>query len=887
MASAVLKLLRRLRYFLHSARRQAELQEELEFHRLEHQRQLQRDGMPEADATHASRRALGNTTLAREDARHVWIGHALDGVWQDVRFAARSLRRNMFFAAVAVLTLAVGVAANAAMFSVTNAILLRPLPYVAPDSLVLIWTADPARNIHEGATSYLTLTDWRRENKIFTDLAFWKERAGNISGGSEPERVVGALTSASLFPMLGIAPVVGRTFTAREEQERAAVVVLSHRLWQRRFGGATGALGQMLEVDGRPLQVIGVMPAGFQFPTREVQHWEPATLMSAWSTKPAVADRSWGNRQAELWRVVGRLAPGVRLQDAQTQMDAIGRRLARSYPSADPDFIGYQTELVPLLQQVTGRTLQIALWTLLGSVGMVLLIACANVSNLVLARGVSRTRELSIRTALGAGRGRLIQQLLIENAVMACAAGIVGSLAAALAVRAFAASTTPIPRLDEVRIDTAVLAFMITVSVLSGLLFGIMPAWKLSLGRPIDGLKEGASDGRPASRARATLVVLECALTITLLVGAGLLMRSLLLVRAVNAGFEAANVLVARIHLPIPVSPEWRRQEWDTFAELTRRLEALPGVRAAGAITNFMTLDYPEEAITVEGRPAAADRVNNILISTADVTPGFFRAMAVPLHSGRFFTDQEQNARIAIVNESFARRFFPGDSPLGKRFKEGGPDAKDAWITIVGVVGDMRRHGLEAGPMPEFFFPSTEPTMDVAIRMNTDPRDLGPAVRDTIRSIYASAIVLQMLTVDEMFGELTAQRRFQAWLMAAFAAVALLLSGVGIFGIVHFTVSQRQREFGVRIALGATRQDVFRLVVGQGLRLPAIGAASGLIGAFAVTRVIEHLLFQVSPTDPLTFAGVSALLMVVALLACWIPARRATRIDPLTALRCE
>ena len=429
---------------------------------------------------------------------------------------------------------------------------------------------------------------------------------------------------------------------------------------------------------------------------------------------------------------------------------------------------------------------------------------------------------------------------------------------------------------------------MIAVSVLSGLLFGIVPAWKLSVGRPIDGLKEGATDGRPASRARATLVVVECALTITLLVGAGLLMRSLLFVRSVNIGFEAANVLVARIHLPIPVSPEWRRQEWDTFAELTSRLEALPGVRGAGAITNLMTFDYPEEAITVEGRPVVADKASSVLINTADVTPGFFRAMGVPLLSGRFFTDQEQNARIAIVNESFARRFFPGENPLGKRFKEGGADAKDAWITVVGVVGDMRRHGnLEAGPMPEFFFPSTEPTMDVAIRMNMDSEILGTSVRDTIRSISASAIVLQTQTVDEMFGNLTAQRRFQAWLMAAFAGVALLFSAVGIFGIVHFTVSQRQREFGLLIAVGATRQDLFRLVVGQGLRLAAIGAASGLIGAFAVTRVIDHLLYQVSPTDPLTFAGVAALLMVVALLACWMPARRATRVDPLTALRCE
>lgn len=881
------KLFRRVWYLLRQRRLERDLAQEVEFHRALHAEELQRRGLDMESARRESARVMGNMALAREDARRIWIGHALDGIWQDLRYAARSLRRNLFVAAVAVLTLSIGVAANAAMFSVINAILLRPLPYSDPDRLVLIWVADPARNIHEGATSFLTLTDWRRENKRITDLAFWQERAGNITGGGEPERVVGALASANLFPLLGVAPLVGRTFTAEEERQREAVVVLSHRLWQRRFGGATSALGQMLEVDGRPLQIIGVMPQGFQFPTGDVQHWEPATLMSAWSSKPPVAERSWGNRQAELWRVVGRLAPGVEIRDAQSQMDAIGQRLARSYPSTDPDFIGYQTELVPLLQQVTGRNLQIALWTLLGSVGMVLLIACANVSNLLLARGASRTRELSVRAALGAGRRRLVQQLLIENSVIAFAAGIAGSLAAGWVVRAIAVSATPIPRLDEVRTDTTVLAFMIMVSVLAGLLFGVVPAWKLSGKCPIDGLKEGAIDGRPASRLRATLVVVECALTITLLVGAGLLMRSLLLVRSVNAGFDAANVLVARVHLPIPVSPQWRRQEWDTFAEFTSRLEALPDVRGAGAITNLMTFEHPEEAITAEGRPVPPDKRSSVLVNTADVMPGFFRAIGVPLLSGRFFTAREQNAPIAIVNETFARRFFLGEDPVGKRFKEGGPDAKDAWITVVGVVGDMHRHGLESAPIPEFFFPSTEPTMDLVIRANTDPRSLGASVRDTIKTTYANAIVLQMQTVDEMFGDLTAQRRFQAWLMAAFAGVALVLSAVGIFGIVHFAVSQRQREFGLRIALGATRQDMFRLALGQGLRLPAIGAALGLIGAFALTRLIEHLLFEVRPTDPLTFAGVAVLSMAVALLACWIPARRATRVDPLVALRCD
>ena len=362
-------------------------------------------------------------------------------------------------------------------------------------------------------------------------------------------------------------------------------------------------------------------------------------------------------------------------------MDAIGRRLGESYPSSDPDVIGYQTEMVPLLRQVTGRNLQIALWTLLGRSEW----CCSSRAQTWRTwswRVVRRARRSSASARrLERAEDRLIQQLVVENGVIARDAGVLGSSAATAAVRAIAASTTPIPRLDEVRIDTTVLVFMVAVSVVAGLLFGIVPAWKLSVGRPMDVLKDGAADGRPASRLRSTLVVVECALAVTLLVGAGLLIRSLLLVRAVPVGFDAANVIVARVHLPIPVSPEWRRQEWETFAELTRRLEALPGVRSAGAITNLMTFDQPEEAITVEGRPPGVDRQNSILINTEDVTPEFFRSLGVPLVSGRFFTYQEQNARIALVNESFAQRFFAGEDPVGKRFKEGGSERKDAWIT--------------------------------------------------------------------------------------------------------------------------------------------------------------------------------------------------------------
>jgi predicted permease len=886
---AMLKLIRRLRYLVRLRHVEADLREELEFHRAERQRQFEREGIPTSEAVHASRHALGNMTLAREDARGIWVGLAVERTWQDLRYGARALRHNAVFTIVAVLTLALGIAATVAMFSVINTILLRPLPYADPDRLAVVWTADPARNIHEGATSFLTLNDWR-ENHQFADLAFWREHAGNLTGDGEPERVVGALTSSNLFSLLGVAPQVGRTFSTEEDRQREPVVVLAYPLSQRRFGSPSSAIGHDLEIDGRRLHIIGVMPEGFYFPTKDVQHWEPASLMSSWSQKPAVADRSWGNRYAELWRVVVRLKRDANVAAAERQMNAIAARLAAAYPASDPDFIGYTTEIVPLLQQATGHDLQIALWILLSAVGMVLLIACANVSNLVLARGAARTRELGIRAALGAGRARLIHQLLIENGLIAIAAGVLGSLAATGAVRAIAASAPGIPRLDEIRVDGPVLASMVAVSLASGLLCGIIPAWRLSRGNTADVLKEtgaGTPGGVTGARLRGALVVLECTLALMLLAGAGLLMRSLLLVRAVDAGFDTRSVLVARVNLPIPVSREWRREEWETFATLTDRIASLPGVRSAGAITNVIAVNHPEEAVTIEGRPGLAGRQSNLLINTEDVTPGFFEALGIPPLQGRLFTRQEQNRPIAIVNQSFANRFFPGENPIGKRFKEGGADAKAAWITIVGVVADMHRYGLERQPIPEFFFPSTEPTMDLAIRTTGDPMLAAPLVRDAIRSTYGAAIVLRMSSVDGMFGELSAQRKFQAWMMTLFAAAALALAAVGVYGIVHFVVAQRRHEFAVRIALGASGRDLFRLVLLGGMRLPALGVLAGLFGAFAMTRVIENLLFQVRPTDPATFFGAAALLLAVALVACWMPARRAARVDPLAVLRVE
>ena len=884
------RLLRRLQYLFSQRRIEAELGEELEFHRAQKQQRLEEAGVPTPEAVYASRRTLGNVTLAREDARGVWLWPVLERTWQDIRYGARSLSHSPGFTLIAVITLMLGIGVNTAMFSVVNAVLLRPLPYADPDRLAMIWTADPTRNIHEAATSFPTFTDWRRESRHFADMAFWRTHSGTLTGSGEPERVMGAMTSAGLFSLLGVAPAIGRPHSADDEQRRAPVVVLSHRLWQRRFGSDPRAIGQSIDIDGHRLEIIGVMPEGFYFPTKEVQHWVSASLHGPWASKPEAAERSWSNRFADLWSVVGRLKPGATIKDAQAEMTALGRRLTETYPTSDPDVVGFGIEVVPVLQQITGRNLQLALWILLGAVGFILLIACANVANLVLARGAVRTRELAVRAALGAGRGRLLRQLFIENMMLAVCAGLLGAVAAGVAVQVIAASAVPgIPRLEEIAVDPSALAFTAMVAILAGLLFGMIPAWNLAQGSPVEALKDGgagAGTGPRPLRVRSMLVIVECALAVALLAGAGLLIRRFLVVRGVNPGFADRNVLLVRVNLPIPVSPDWRQQEWRTFEQLHERIGAVRGVQHVGAITNFLITRNPEEAITVEGRAVIPER-RNVLVHTDDVTPGFFQAMGVPLLTGRFFTYQEQNAAVSIVNDAFARRFFPGEDPVGRRFKEGGPGSRAAWITIVGVVGDMHRQGLEKLPVPEFFFPSSEPTMDIAIRASVDATMMAPAVRDAIRSVYRGAMVVKMATVEESLGDLGAQRRFQTWLLSAFALLALTLSAIGVYGILHFTVAQRTQEFGVRIALGASETALLRLVLADGMRLPCTGLGIGLAAAFGLTRVLEHLLFGVRATDPITFAGVAALLVVVAFVACWLPARRAARVDPIVALRAQ
>jgi putative ABC transport system permease protein len=808
-----------------------------------------------------------------------------DEMFQDLRYGARMLLKTPGFTFVAVLTLALGIGANTAIFSLVKAVSLRPLPYQDPGRLAMLWTDDPKHDIHEEGVSYLNFLDWRSQSQLFTDMAICSR--GNpvvLTGGDEPERVMGDLVSANLFPLLGVRTALGRSFSSDEELRHMRVVVISHGLWLRRFGASPDAIGKTLEIDGQTSQVIGVMPADFYFPTKDTQLWEPVTAARYW-------EGSHAERFSDSWRVVGRLKPYETFDRAQAEMNAIGQRLAQTYPTTDDDFAGFGVNVVPLSIQFTGKNLRLELWILFGAVVFVLLIACANVANLLLARGAAREREFAVRAALGAGRGRLIRQLLTESAFLALVSGLLGLGLAALSVRALVAFAPPdTPRLDEVTIDPGVLGFTAGVSLLTGLLFGLAPAWKASRSNPNEALKEGgrgSSGGLRLRQTRGLLVVVECALAVALLVSAGLMIRSFMRLHSVNPGFKPEGLLLARVSLPQATN---RKQAQTTafFRQVTEQVAALPGVQAVGSIEDFIMRRNPDNTITVEGRaPDDAGQGAGELIDER-ISHDLFQALSMPLLKGRFLTRQETlDSHVVIVNETLARRYFPGEDPIGKRFKFGGPQSENNWFEIAGVVGDLRRQRLEKQDVSEVYAPGPTSNMDLLVRVSADPLALAGAIRREIRSVDPTAAVYGLSTGTRLVEKLSAGRRFQTGLLALFAMVALVLAAIGIYGVMRYAVAQRTHEIGIRLALGARSADVLRLVIGQGMRLTLIGVATGLLASFALSRVMTQLLFGVSATDPATFAGVAFALVCAALLACYLPARRATKVDPLTSLRHE
>jgi predicted permease len=847
-----------------------DLSEEIRSHLAHAADEFQESGMTRADAEVAARRIFGNVTHVQEDSYEQGRWMFWDRFLRDLGFALRLFWRRPGFSIVVVLTLALGIGANTAIFSVINAVLLRPLPYKEPSRLAMLWSEDSAHGLAEGRVSLANAADWKSRSRTFEDMTFFAAQTFLLgSNNGPPDRMRSARVSANFFTILGVEPILGRVFSAEEEKRGESVVVLSYGLWRRRFGASPQVLGADVILDARKARVIGVMPESFHFPFADTQLWEPRTAHPYW------ARNRDSPRSDSMWYALGRLRDGFSWRQAQSEMSVIGRQLQSEYPESRslPEI-----RVVSLGTQTTGRV-QLPLIVLLGSVFLLLLIACSNVANLLLARGSARHAEFAVRRALGASRGRLAAQLLTESLVLAIAGAIPGLALAAAGVKALIAyGPREIPRLEEARIDIHVLFFTIFLCLFAAIVSGLWPA-----------VRTGTTPGRSRQwntvgnrSVRNVLVVAELSVALILLAGAGLMLRSFLRLQSVDPGFRPEKLLVMRIDLHIGKTQE---QQVAYFREAIARATALPGVRSAAAISGFLRSD-PEDSVIIEGRLPQRPGPSYDYIAGP-----YFETAGIPLKEGRVFSDDDRpnTQLVAIVNETMAGTYWPTENPIGKRFRFPGGDPTK-WVTVVGVVGDMHRQGLERRVVPQVFLPHSqgaEDMMDVIVRTASDPLAVATGVQSELQSLDHSVAKFGVTTVEEQRSEETAERRFQTSLIALFSLVALLLSAVGIYGLMHYFVEQRTNEIGVRMALGARYRDVVALVLRQGLTLVGFGIAVGSVAAAGFTHFLASLLFGVTSTDPLTFLTAPAILLGTAALACWIPARRAARIDPMLALRQE
>ena len=809
----------------------------------------------------------------------------MKSLWQDVRYGARVLWKAKGFTAVAVVTLALGVGANSAIFSVVNAVLLRPLPFDEPAGLVTPW-GNNERPDEAQVVSYPDFADWRDRTQTLAHVAVYNRQGALLKVGDEQEVLAGTAATADIFPLLGIKPVLGRAFTHDEDRPGGPpVILIGQGVWQRHFNSDPSVVGKQMTLGNRPYEIVGVLPADFKFPVQaaRMDFMQPLT--------PALGDRVQRRGSYSL-RVVARLKPGVTPEQAAAEMKQIGADIERQFPD---EGLRLGLRLVTLHEALVGDV-RFALLVLLGAVGLVLLIACVNVANLMLARAASRRREMALRTALGASRGRVVRQLLTERLLPSLLGGAAGLLLAMWGTDLLiAASPVDIPRLKEVGLDARVVGFTTAVSVLTGVLFGLAPALQVSRVHLADSLKEGArgsTEGGGRVRARSLLVVSEVALSLVLLAGAGLLLRSFERVRAVDPGFDPQNVMTVGLS-PARAKYQTPEQQAAFFGDVLRRVGEAPGVVSAG-LTNVLPLSGDNSAGTflIDGRPAPSasekPRANYRVIS-----PDYFRTMGIALKGGRSFTehDAKDSPRVIVVNEARARRYFPGEDPLGKRILietdpalEPNPPTRE----VVGVVADVRHESLEAPPEPEYYVPyRQEPERYMEVVAHTAPGVGAEALRGAVKAVDREQYVPEVAPMGKLLADSVARRRFQLLLLGLFAAAALALAAVGIYGVMSYAVTQRTHEIGVRLALGAEGGDVLRMVVGQGLGLALAGVGVGLVAGLGLARAISGLLYGVSPADPLTFASVSLLLVAVALFSCVVPARRATRVDPMVALRHE
>jgi putative ABC transport system permease protein len=811
-----------------------------------------------------------------------------------MRYGVRLLLKRPGFTLIAVLTLALGIGANTAIFSVVNAVVLRPLPYASPDRLVMIWETMPGNDKRWVAPG--NFIDWRKQSQAFEQIAGYSNANLNLTGEGEPERLTGTAVTSNVFATLGVEAARGRTFTQEDEtREDGRVVVLSDGLWQRRFGADPGVVGRSLTLDDKSYTVVGVMPASFRFPVQS-ELWVLGNHGSAVPPSLAVqfpeSDLS-NDRDIHIYSAVGRLKNGHTLSDAQAEMKAIAGRLSAAYPETNN---GLSVNLIPLHTEIVGGVSSI-LFILLGAVAFVLAVACTNVANLLLAHATQRERELAIRLALGAGRWRLIRQMLTESLLLSLVGGTLGLLIAMWGVDLFVGlSPGDIPRLNEVGMDGRLLGFTLLVSLVTGLGFGLLPALQATRLDPQHALKEGgtkATEGGRRLRVRNLLVITEIALAQVLLIGAGLLIMSFLRLQAVEPGFNPSNLLTARLSLSVAKYSD-QKKKLAFYNQLLERLQAVPGVRSAALVMNLpLSGSNMNRGFLVEGRPEPGPD-ENVTVDYQVITPGYFQTMEIPLERGRSFTDRDTEGapRVAIINEIMARKYFPGEDPLGKRIAFGDPTKEDAWRTIVGISGNVRHQSTSEPAFPGAYTPSAQdreswPRVALVVRTSGDPSGLAAAVRREMMAIDPGQPISNMQTMEQLMASSIKRPRFIMMLLGLLASIALALALVGIYGLMSYSITERTHEIGIRMALGAQARDVLRMVVGQGLKLIVIGIALGLTGAFALTRIMRSLLYGVSAIDPVTFAGVSLLLSVIALLACYIPARRATRVDPMEALRYE
>jgi predicted permease len=864
-----------------------DVDEELRFHLEMRAAAYEQEGLSPTEARTAAEREFGDVGRVREEC--VRIGHERerkmkrfllwDALVQDVRYALRMLRQAPGFALVAVLTLGLGIGATTAIFSVVRGVLLRPLPFAAPERLVRMWQANPSQGVPRGEVSPLDFADWKARQRSFEDMGTWWHVEGmtgiNLSGDGEPQRLPAAYVSDGFFSTLGVTPLLGRVLLAGEHQPgHNAVAVISHGLWQRRFGGDRALLGRTLTIDEVPTTVVGVMPPSFTFPSERVDLWLSDSRISE-SGIPRLRQVRWQS-------VVARLKPGVSLETARTEMNGLARQLAEEYPATNVQTTA--VTVLPLHEAVTGDV-RAELLVLLGAVGFLLLIACVNVANLMLTRATARERELAVRAALGARPGRLVGQLLTESLVLALLGGAFGVLLAVWGTELLLAfSVKQLPRLHEVRVDGTVLAFAMGATLFTGVLFGLLPALRARSPQLAPVLKAAGRGmtGAGGARLRGALVVAEVALAVMLVAGAGLAVRSLMSLLSVEPGFRPEGAVVVSFS-----SSSGGRDKRQYLAEVLERVREVPGVRVAGTTKNLPLEGSGEPAPLILPGQSQASAADAPRVSYLYVSNDYVRAMGIPLLRGRDFSMQDTGDAppVMMVNEAFVRRFFPGEDVVGKGIQW---DVNVA--TIVGVVGDVRQESLSE-PAPPLVYvhvlQNSRSSVNLVVRGEGAPLQLAAAVRQAIWSVNPEQTITRITTLEEVVGGSVARPRLIAALLGLFAALALVLGAVGIYGVLAYTVGQRQREIGVRLALGARPAEVLGMVLRSGMRLAGLGVAVGVVGALVLARVMSSLLYGVAPHDPLTFAAAAVVLLGVALVACLVPARRAMRVDPAVSLRAE